>query len=249
MAVNYIRRKKGLRNWARSNGVERPQGFNPETNVFGKPARELVRRVKRKAGIRPVSGAWTRKLNILIFPLSYGQLVAHVAKGKIGVRERGYSNSGKWVDIFLDAVYLPGGYAWCAAFAIWCHIRAAIIQDVLDDRTDDYNRLRRIMADLFYGNAAYVPNMERAFRERRKVHGWKARKISWKNVRAGDLIICWGSAHVEIATGPVRDGYVPTIGGNTSASGSQDNGGEVVAKRRQIGSEATSAGRIVPPKG
>jgi hypothetical protein len=51
-----------------------------------------------------------------------------------------------------------------------------------------------------------------------------------------------------VASGPVRDGRAPTIGGNTSTSGSQDNGGEVCVRSRAIGSEATSAGRIIPPK-
>lgn len=248
MAANWIRRKKGLRGWARKHDVDPPAGFNPDTNKCGDPAKQLIRLVKKRAHITPANPAWTDKLQTLIFPLSFGQLIARVAKAKEGVHERGYSNSGKWVDIFLKAVYLPGGYAWCAAFAMWSVIRAAIIQDILDDTKNDYEKLRDVMHDLFYGNAAYVPNLSRAFREGRKAHGWTAKHVAWKDVKAGDIIICYNGGHVEVATGPIEGGIVPTCGGNTSDAGSQDNGGEVCLKRRVIGSEATSAGRIVPPK-
>ena len=108
--------------------------------------------------------------------------------------------------------------------------------------------LRDVMHDLFYGNAAYVPNLARAFKAGRKAHGWQAKAVAWPDVKAGDLIICYGGGHVEVATGPVKGGHVPTCGGNTSTSGSQNNGGQVCLKSRAIGSEATSAGRIVPPK-
>lgn len=45
-----------------------------------------------------------------------------------------------------------------------------------------------------------------------------------------------GAKHVGIATGPVRDGLITTIDGNTSSgtSGSQDNGGGVFERTRPI---------------
>ena len=216
-----------------------------KSKVWGLGARTLAWRVSGRYG-----KATTDRLKLWghFHPLSFGQLVARVAKAKVGVHERGSSNTGKFVDIFLKAVYLPGGYAWCAAFAIWDVIRTAIINDVLDDTTNDYEKLRDIMHDLFFGNAAYVPNLARAFREGRKAHGWRAVGVSWPNVQAGDIIICYGGGHVEVSTGPMHGGRVPTIGGNTSTSGSQDNGGEVCIKSRAVGSEATSAGRIIPPR-
>jgi hypothetical protein len=246
--VNWIRRKKGLRGYARKHAIGFPKGFNPETNGYGEPAQELTRRVKRHAHIAPADPTWTTRLSDLIFPLSFGQLIARVAKAKEGVHEIGSTNTGRWVDIFLKAVYLPGGYAWCAAFAIWCHINAAIINDILDDVTDDYERLRDVMHDLFYGNAAYVPNLHRGCREGRTAHGFRAAAVAWDDVRAGDLIFCFNDGHVEVATGPVEGGYVPTCGGNTSTTGSQSNGGQVCIKSRRIGTEATGAGRIIPPK-
>ena len=250
MAVNWIRRKKGLRGKARALDIPYPKGFNPNTNTCGAAA-QAARSARLQEGGPPArrrNAVWTQALNDKVFPLSFGALVARVAKAKEGVHEIGSTNAGKWVDVFLHAVYLPGGYAWCAAFAIWSVIRAAIINDILADTTNDYERLRDVMHDLFYGNAAYVPNLARAFKAGRKAHGWQAKAVAWPDVKAGDIIICYDGGHVEVATGPVKDGHVPTCGGNTSTSGSQSNGGQVCLKSRAIGVEATSAGRIVPPK-
>jgi hypothetical protein len=242
--MNVVVLKEDMRQHAAKRKLKIPRVLW-KSKVWGKGARTLAWRVSGDYG-KP-----TTDKNLLwahFHPLTFGQLIARVAKAKVGVHETGYSNTGKWVDIFLKAVYLPGGYAWCAAFAMWSVIRAAIINDILDDTKDDYEKLRDIMHDLFYGNAAYVPNLAMAFRNRKSAHGWLAHSVAWADVQAGDIIICFNGGHVEVAAGKAHDGYVPTIGGNTSTSGSQDNGGEVCIKSRRIGPEATSAGRIVPPK-
>lgn len=242
--MNVITLKSDMRDYAQKAKLTIP-GVMWRSRVWGAGARILAWRVSDHYG-HPTTDK--TKLWTHFHPISFGQMVARVAKAKVGVHELGFSNTGKWVDIFLKAVYLPGGYAWCAAFAMWSTIRAAIINDVLDDTKNDYVQLRDIMHDLFYGNAAYVPNLARAFREGRKAHGWTAKSVAWSNVRAGDIIICFNGGHVEVAAGKAHGGYVPTIGGNTSTTGSQDNGGEVCIKSRAIGVEATSAGRITPPK-
>lgn len=242
--MNTIVLKAEMRADAKKHKLTVPR-VNWGSKVWGPVARLLAWRVSGHYGKATTSKSALWKH---FHPLTFGQIAVRVARAKVGVHERGSSNTGKWVDIFLHAVYLPGGYAWCAAFAIWDQIRAAIINDILDDTTNDYEKLRDIMHDLCYGNAAYVPNLARAFREGRKAHGWQAKSVSWSNVQAGDIIICYNGGHVEVATGHVGSGRVPTIGGNTSTSGSQDNGGEVCIKSRAIGSEATSAGRIIPPK-
>jgi hypothetical protein len=245
--VNVVVLKRNMREYAEG-AKPRPLKVPRvmwKSKAWGLGARTLAWRVSGHYG-----KATTDRLKLWehFHPLSFGQLVARVLAAKVGVHERGYSNAGKWVDIFLHAVYLPGGYAWCAACAIWGQIRAAIINDVMDDTRNDYEVLRDVFHDLCYGNAAYVPNLARAFRERRKAHGWKAIPVTWEEVKAGDIIICFGGGHVETATGPVRAGRVPTVGGNTSETGDQSNGGEVCRKNRAIGSEATSAGRFIPPK-
>lgn len=242
--MNIIQLKKDMRADADKHKLEVPK-VNYGSATWGLGARRLAWRVSGHYG-----KATTNKNTLWahFHPLTFGQLIVRVAKAKVGVHETGYTNTGRWVDIFLHAVYLPGGYAWCAAFAMWDVIRAAIIKDVLNDTKNDYEQLRDIIHDLFYGNAAYVPNLARAFREGRKAHGWQVKAVAWSDVQAGDIIICYFGGHVEVSTGRVNGGRVPTIGGNTSTSGSQDNGGEVCVKSRVIGREATSAGRIIPPR-
>lgn len=48
-----------------------------------------------------------------------------IARGEIGVQERGGPNRGPRVDQYQEADSLPGvGYAWCAAFVQWCFKQA-----------------------------------------------------------------------------------------------------------------------------
>lgn len=47
----------------------------------------------------------------------------HLASSKRGVREAG-RNRGTWVERFLRAVGLQGGFPWCAAFVYWCMAEA-----------------------------------------------------------------------------------------------------------------------------
>jgi hypothetical protein len=50
------------------------------------------------------------------------------AQAQIGVREDPPgSNAGRDVAAYLDAVGLPPGNAWCAAFVYWCFTRAAAV--------------------------------------------------------------------------------------------------------------------------
>jgi hypothetical protein len=49
-----------------------------------------------------------------------------IALGEVGVRERGGNNRGPDVEKYLAAVGLGGGYAWCAAFVVWCYREATL---------------------------------------------------------------------------------------------------------------------------
>ena len=82
MAVNWIRRKKGLRGKARALGIPYPKGFNPNTNTCGGAAQQLIAPYKKAVRLRPLNGVWTQALGDKVFPLSFGQLVARVAKAR-----------------------------------------------------------------------------------------------------------------------------------------------------------------------
>jgi hypothetical protein len=137
-----------------------------------------------------------------------------------GVHELGSSNRGERVDAMQRRFHVnlqPGrpGVPWCgAAVGTW-------LEEAGFDLTD-----RILSTELSLDDANEHRN------------GLKA--ISLAQVRAGDLIFMDFSPappnvmHVGMARGPIHNGEVPTVEGNTSPThgGSQDNGGCVAAKSR-----------------
>ena len=216
--------------------------------VWGGGKRKLAWRVSAHAfGEKHASAKKTQALCDLLFPPTLAVQTVRVAETKVGVHEVGSSNSGKWVDLFLKAVYLPGGYAWCAAFVSWCFVSAMLRLKLVKD----YEAGRDLLHDLMYGNAAYVPNWLRAAREGRTVRGWRIVLVPADKARAGDIVIFWGGGHIGLLrkAGWLLRLWRRTVEGNTSDTdtGDQANGGEVVNKRRTKG-DITAYARLIPPK-
>lgn len=240
-----IKTTKAMKTYAKAHGLKIPKvsTVNP---FWGKGKRTLAWRVSGHAKIKQ-STKKTQALCDLLFPPTFGQLVVRAAMSKLGVHEKGSTNTGYWVDKFLKAVYLPGGYAWCAAFASWSAIRAALKDDA---PPDTYDGMRDVLHDLMYGNAAYVPNWYNAAKAKRSAHGWRIKVVSASNRKAGDFVIEFGTGHIEILRKRAKLGiWYQCIGGNTSPdnSGSQTNGGQVCKKLR-TSSTVTAFVRLVPPK-
>ena len=68
-------------------------------------------------GVQPAVAAATRDPLVASF--------LHIARGEIGVRERGGRNRGARVEEYLAAVGVRPGHAWCVAFPFWCFVRAS----------------------------------------------------------------------------------------------------------------------------
>ena len=213
------------------------------SNVWGTGARTLAWRVSGHYGKATTDKAalWS-KFN----PPTLGELALAFGETKLGVHEVGDSNSGRWVDLFLKAVYLPGGFAWCAAFVSWCTVEALMKLGMVGS----YEAGRDLLHDLMYGNAAFVPNWLRAAREGHTVRGWKVVLVAPEHAQAGDILIFWGGQHI----GRLRKAgwlgiWRRTVEGNTSDNdaGDQANGGEVVNKLRSKG-DITAYLRIVKTK-
>jgi len=49
-----------------------------------------------------------------------------IALSQVGVREVGGNNRGPDVEKYLASVGLGPGYAWCAAFVVWCYREATL---------------------------------------------------------------------------------------------------------------------------
>jgi hypothetical protein len=146
---------------------------------------------------------------------SPGQAAIDKAAALIGVHEEpSGSNWGTKVGEMIRFTGYSGPVYWCGCCAAWIviHLGGAKIP----------NRIR-------LGYAPYITADALA-------HTNGLRAVAVAKCQAGDLGSLWGGEHVVTVRGPVRNGMVPTIEGNTSAAdGSQSNGGEVAYKERPVG--------------
>lgn len=122
------RRKRRLLHWVRdwnashtrkSDKIEIPSGFNPDTPYVLEPARILLRSMQRARGI-PITGKFDKRTLRILFPPTFRVRVLRVARGELGVQEVPLgSNSGPRVRVY-QSVTKAYGKPWCASFASWC---------------------------------------------------------------------------------------------------------------------------------
>lgn len=212
----HVVRKRRLAAWAKKNGVAIPEGFRVSTPTFGSPARELVRRIERKAfGPEQVSGRWSKRLGDLVKPRETLQdRVVRIASREVGVTESpAGSNDGPRVREYQRTT---GAYAapWCASFVTWALGEAG-------KRLEGFN-------------TAYCPSWVDAARAGRN----SLRVIRAADARPGDVVLFdWQrdgtSDHIGIlTTGVDSSGDFRSVEGNTSVAGSQSNGGAVLIRPR-----------------
>lgn len=140
------------------------------------------------------------------------QRVVSVALGEVGTTENPRNSNrtkyGEW--------YGMNGQPWCAIFVDWCYVRAGL--------PDLRNVVSPLWAATWAGTSAA------------RVHGWtvpvaqaKPGDIAMFNFPGGDPV-----DHTGIVTDypDLTRHLVATVEGNTSAAGSQSNGGQVLTKRR-----------------
>lgn len=136
-----------------------------------------------------------------------GQLIAALER-EIGTTERpAGSNRNKYAAIAGHA----NGYPWCATFVV------AMAKQVGVEGVP---------------NTAYTPTMAAGFSQAGRV-------VAWQSAQPGDVVLfdfAGGRARIEhVGWVARREGdHLVCIEGNTSASGSQSNGGAVLRKRRHI---------------
>jgi len=137
---------------------------------------------------------------------------------KIGAKEEGGNNNGRWIRIFAQAtdVGLKEGFPWCAAFVMYCLSQAGF----------DVKRIK---------NRASVGFIEQ----------WaSAHNLIVERPLRGDLVTFrfdgddWpdhiGFVRRVLGLGPILT--LSTVEGNTSSGdqGSQDDGGGVYIRRRVV---------------
>ena len=142
------------------------------------------------------------------------QLVA-ILKAENGIREiPANSNRGARVQEYQAATWLPGsGWAWCAAFICWG------IREL--EKVSDFPFPRPRTAGAW--------DFERWAREDAgpTVKLYKPKGT----IKAGDIVI-FTFSHIGLAIEDERNGYVKTVEGNTSTSGSREGGGVYIQDRK-----------------
>lgn len=141
-----------------------------------------------------------------------------IAISQLGVREKGNSNSGIEVDLYLKSVGLKPGYPWCMAFVYWCYDKAAL--------------------------ALGIPNF--LIRTGGVMHQWNeqqpAKKWVLNKVLANPAIVQPGAVFImDYGKGTGHTGlvervhgeWVETVEGNTNDEGSRE-GYEVCRRKRKL---------------
>jgi len=134
------------------------------------------------------------------------------AKNMIGIVETPpKSNSGKWIDIFLNSIELKSGNAWCVAFCQWAYRTAA------SELFTKFNLLKTGQSLLLFN---YVSK-----------HGIK----SYLKPEYGDWVIfektnsIWGHTAFLLE---YHNNYIITLEGNTSNEDNSNDG--VFIKKRAV---------------
>lgn len=155
-------------------------------------------------------------------PSQADQLVA-IAESQLGPggADKKYPSQNIYNQLFYGA---PTSGAWCATFVSWCAAQVGI-------------------GGILIPNHAYTPTGVAWFKAK---NGWHE---GTAGIRRGDIVYfdfdddLHRVQHVGIVTSAESGGYINTIEGNTSAKGSQSNGGYVATKQRPCNSVIVGYGR------
>ena len=144
------------------------------------------------------------------------------ARSQIGVTEHPKgSNWGKPVQNWITFTGYGGPVFWCG-----CFVAVAVIE----------KGGAQIPQRIRLGLDTNINDDARAGR-----NGFE-RAVSADDAKPGD-IATFSFRHIALVAGPTRNGVIHTIDGNSSASGSNNNGGEVAEHRRSV-NQVTCVGRL-----
>lgn len=124
----HAARTKRLVAVAKHDGIAIPKGLQVNSTIWGPAHIKLARAVQQKHRMKDQSGAPTMELRLFLFPPTpKSELATRSGLSQVGVTEHPLgSNSGKEVDIYIDAGGDNVAEAWCGCFVKWCCDRAGI---------------------------------------------------------------------------------------------------------------------------
>ena len=151
--------------------------------------------------------------------------IAKIALKEVGVEEVDGTNCGPRVNQYKAATNLPPdeSWPWCAAFVDWV-VRETMAATGVKE-TDTFKRPRT-------AGAWDLENWSLKQDSTTQTKGGRTGRLIGEDIQAGDIVI-FKFSHVGIACGPVEADMVPTVEGNTDASGSREGGG-VFRKVRKL---------------
>lgn len=179
---------------------------------------KLIRELRPKTRIERLNTRRRKPYRIKLrnrYAAAPGQLAVNKAMAYRGTTEQPPgSNWGGKVEQFIRFTGYTFPVYWCGCWAAWVVIKLGGA---------------KIPERIRLGYAPYITADARAGR-----NGLTA--VNAGNARAGDIGTMWNGQHIVVLTGPVRNGKVPTIEGNTSpgSGGSQANGGGVYERVRDL---------------
>lgn len=138
-----------------------------------------------------------------------------VAFGKkfVGVHEDpAGSNWGGMVETFIRFTGYTFSVFWCGCYACYVVVKGGGA---------------RIPTRIRLAYAPYITADAKAGR-----NGLHA--VPASQARPGDIACLWGGQHIEVIAGTPKDGKVACLGGNTSTSGKENNGGAVCLNTRSL---------------
>jgi hypothetical protein len=142
-----------------------------------------------------------------------GERAVQMGRKLLGVHEEPPgSNWGPKVSDFILFTGYSGPVFWCGCYACWVVVKLG------EAKIPD--RIRMGYAPYITADAQGDNN---GFHSVRSV-----------DARPGDVVCLWGGQHVEVIAEKPSGGVVRCIGGNTSNSGQDNNGGEVCENTRAL---------------
>jgi len=196
-------------------GVTGSAGRKLKRGTLSEGTQKLIRgraRSNVEAVVGKARAPYRRKLRKR-YAKAPGEKAVAAGRKLVGVHEEpAGSNWGPQVSKFITYTGYSGPVFWCGCLACWvvCKLGGAKIP----------TRLR-------LGFAPYITQDAIAGR-----NGLTA--VPAEDARPGDFVCLWGGQHIEVIAERPQDGTALCLGGNTSRSGKENNGGEVCLNHRDL---------------
>lgn len=183
-----------------------------QTGVFGETTEQFVKKWQKAHKVQETGKVGPTTWLAMFANKAIKQKALQVATSQIGVQESGW-NRGKDVDKYNMACLGVVGVAWCASFVYWCYLQAA----------------RSLGLKMPWIRSGYVPDLYRRAVQNNSLT---------RKPQPGDVFLIKSEDGLHSHTGFVvregANGWVETIEGNTSVSGSSEGDGVYRRIRKKI---------------